>query len=108
MADKTPPNMELVTSSSVLRDYIYSRLRSGARLTLSDKLLGLAFLSREAARAYGQLPKAGEAPLPPQAIGQLTGYLLSGRTDNPDSFSAPALPSDYFNISCGRIAKFRT
>lgn len=108
MADKALPHTELATSSEVLRDYIFSRLRSGARLTLSDKLVGLALLSRESVSVYGggQL-KNGGAALSPQLIGELKGYLLSSRTDSPEVFDAPDLPADYFNISCGRIAKIR-
>ena len=99
----------IVTSSPVLRDYLYSRMRSGAKLTLSDKLLGLALLGHESARNYGsEKLRPGEVFLSPQVVGQLKGYLLNSRSDVDDILPVPDILSDYFNVSCGRITKVRT
>ena len=109
MPKNSSPDAGIVTSSPVLRDYLYSRMRSGAKLTLSDKLLGLALLGHESARNYGsEKLRPGEVFLSPQVVGQLKGYLLNSRSDVDDILPVPDILSDYFNVSCGKITKVRT
>ena len=111
MATDASPNTNLVTSSRVLRDYLYSRLRSGASLTLSDKLLGLVMLGRESARVYNQTttPGPADSALPPQIIGHLKGYLLNSRGNAPGDILQPDITHDYLNDGlCGRVTKLHT
>ena len=109
MANDTSPDTSLATSSRVLRDYLYSRLRSGADLSLSDKLLGLVMLGRESARSYGQNAASfDDASLPPQIIGHLKGYLLNSRGTVPGDLSRPDIVPDYLdNTLRGNITKVR-
>lgn len=109
MANDTSPDTSLATSSRVLRDYLYSRLRSGADLSLSDKLLGLVMLGRESARAYGQdAASFDSSALPPQIIGHLKGYLLNSRGAAPGELSQPDVVPDYLdNTLRGNITKVR-
>ena len=104
MADKPIINTQLVTSTRVLCDYLYSRLRSGARLSLSDKLLGIVLLSRESARAYSQ-DGSGDVCITPSAIGQLKGCLLSDNCGTLDFLDAGAQVNDPLR---GNIAKIKT
>ncbi len=109
MADKPIPNTQLVTSSQVLRDYLYGRLRSGACLSLTDKLLGLVMLSRESARVYAQASGTpGEPAISPHLIGHLKGYLLSNSgnaQDIPVDICLNGLPDDPLR---GKITKLKT
>ena len=110
MASDTSPDISLATSSRVLRDYLYSRLRSGADLSLSDKLLGLVMLGRDSARAYEQAAAGvDDSALPPQIIGHLKGYLLNNRGRvSDDVFQSDILP-DYLNDALrGRVTKIHT
>ena len=109
MASDTSPDTSLATSSRVLRDYLYSRLRSGADLSLSDKLLGLVILGRESARSYDQAATGFDASaLPPQIIGHLKGYLLNSRGTVPGDLSRPDIIPDYLdNTLRGNITKVR-
>ncbi len=110
MANNTSPDTNLVTSSGVLRDYLYSRLRSGASLTLSDKLLGLVVLGRESARVYDQTaPGHADSVLPPQIIGHLKGYLLNSRGGASEDIFQSDITPDYLNDGLrGHVTKIHT
>ena len=103
----TPDIGQTSVRSRVLRDYLYSRLRSGANLSLSDKLLGLALLSRDSTRASNPAEASYDAStLSPQIIGQLKGYLLNSRGEMPGEASLPDVSPDYLNDALrGRITK---
>ena len=110
MASDTSPDTSLSTSSRVLRDYLYSRLRSGADLSLSDKLLGLVMLGHDSARSYDQdAARFDDSALPPQIIGHLKGYLLNSRGEIPGETSLPDTSPDFLNDALrGRITKINT
>ena len=107
MADDFKPELNPVVTSRVLRDYLYSRLRSGANLSLSDKLLGLAMLSRDSASLFSRNAAAADgSTLPPQIIGQLKGHLLNSRGELPENVSLPDISQDYlYGALRGRITK---
>ena len=109
MASELTPVFNPVRSR-VLRDYLYSRLRSGASLTLSDKLLGLAMLSRDSTRTFNSTETSPDATTPsPQVIGHLKGYLLNSRGEIPGETSLPDILPDYLNDALrGRITKINT
>lgn len=106
----TPDISRPVVGARVLRDYLYSRLRSGANLSLSDKLLGLAMLSRDSARAFNSAETSYDASTPsPQIIGHLKGYLLNSRGEIPGETSLPDTSPDFLNDALrGRITKINT
>ncbi len=108
MANDSLPQTSPLVTSRILRDYLYSRLRSGANLSLSDKLLGLVMLSRDSARSF-EPDAAGhnDSPLPPQVIGHLKGYLLNSRGSAPGDTALPDVSPDFLNDALrGRITKF--
>lgn len=110
MSSDFTPDTNPVVTSRVLRDYLYSRLRSGANLTLSDKLLGLVMLSRDSARAFSAATLQNDvSTLPPQIIGHLKGYLLNSRGETSGDVSLPDVPADYLNDALrGRLTKINT
>ncbi len=110
MASDLTPGSNPPVTSRVLRDYLYSRLRSGTNLSLSDKLLGLAMLSRDSTRSFSAAaPQNDVSALPPQIIGQLKGYLLNSRGGAPGNIALPDTPAEYLNDALrGRLTKINT
>jgi hypothetical protein len=95
---------------SGLRDYLYSRLLSGANLSLSDRLTVLMLLSRDSVRTLSSGTACRDASaLSPQIIGNLKGYLLNSRGTVPGDVSLPDISPDYLGYALrGRITKINT